>query len=490
MVVDEPRPLIARKYGRSFVPCCPASVTSLSHKEIGKVNIDCRLRLSKSKWGVLGANPNPGGILYMDINFDQPADCRLSTATVVVTLEEYHSHAGGSLRATDQYGPKKLMGELCKVPVTKNYYFAPHVDALGVGAGGVGIDKTKTKFESSRWTFTGQLLLANDKLNRPYETVYRRLKWELTENELESRVLHSNLFHTGFTIEHEHRPFYLKIEIQGKLRKTKDRIMNRFRFPPSGQKEDGISWTLIDPGRPGQSKRSLDALAEGLSRAMEMENFQTIPVQVPETLSVSFTEADKQPGIEPSSSILHSFPKINDQTPASETPLNPKPQLQSSPSSYHHTIHPNIDIFATFDDKFHKPQKGDNVTPSKEWSESTTSSRSSSLTRSRSISTALSSAISNTTANPTAVSDKGHTAMQSNEMQDLLSRLSKSFPLFCWCIFRLLKFVDWLQMMLKTSQEKPQLLEDEHRKGRSSHTTLPEVTGKKECKGKDVIGIM
>lgn len=81
-------PRLARKYGRYFQQFDNFSMASLGHRGLGKVKVDCRFRLSKSKWGVLGETENPAGIIYMDLSFHQPKDYRLTNATVLVTLDD------------------------------------------------------------------------------------------------------------------------------------------------------------------------------------------------------------------------------------------------------------------------------------------------------------------------------------------------------------------------------------------------------------------
>ncbi|PQE08915.1 Pfs domain protein [Rutstroemia sp. NJR-2017a WRK4] len=455
MASTAPQPLISRRYGRSLLSCAPTPVAFLSHKEIGKVDVDCRLRLSKSQWGVIGKDENPGGIIYLDLNFDQPADCKLSSASVSVTLEEHRVLKEDALFATDQFGPKRLTGELYEVPVTKNYRFTPHVEVLGAGAGGVGIDTSKRKVLSSRWSFTGQLLFAEDKDDATREKVYRRLKWELTENKLESRVLHSNLFRAGFTFEHERQPFYLKIEIEGKLRRTKDRIINWLKFPPGSQKNDGV---------PGKSTRSLDALADGLSKAMEMENLQDIPVQMPETLPVSFTEPAhtsilKKPSYLPLNGSVSGGTEQLSGRPIRTTELLLGSLPESQPlndlsASYMNSRNPN----------FHNSQTMQSIKSSRNGSEAGLSmthneegTSNSSVFSTQSISTACSSAPSTTSKNGTSIEDDGNVKAQEDDLQELLSRLSTSMPIFWWSILMILQFIDWLQRIPKALKGQSQL---------------------------------
>lgn len=81
-----PRPVMARKWGRSFEPFDLLPIASLNYRELGKVKVDCQFRQSKSLWGVLGEEESPAGIIYLDLKFDQPKSCRLSSATVVSQL--------------------------------------------------------------------------------------------------------------------------------------------------------------------------------------------------------------------------------------------------------------------------------------------------------------------------------------------------------------------------------------------------------------------
>lgn len=91
------RPVFARqfetrKFGRTFECLDEHSAESLCYRELGKVNVDCKFRSSDSLWGVLGEAKRPAGILYMDLIFHQPKNYRLSSATVLVTLQEGDLH--------------------------------------------------------------------------------------------------------------------------------------------------------------------------------------------------------------------------------------------------------------------------------------------------------------------------------------------------------------------------------------------------------------
>lgn len=74
------------------------------------------LPFTKSRWGVLGSQGSPGGIVYLDVSFDQPAHCRIQSADIVVTLEDGEpqpdvddaaTHGSAVAHFTDLFGPPK-----------------------------------------------------------------------------------------------------------------------------------------------------------------------------------------------------------------------------------------------------------------------------------------------------------------------------------------------------------------------------------------------
>jgi hypothetical protein len=297
-----PQPSISgRKFGRSFECYDTLSSANVGAKEIGKVKVDCRFRLSKSKWGVLGNAERPVGIVYLDLNFDQPKDCRLSSATVLVTLdheivdEERDRRQqvaiisqGGSLQMTDYFGPKQLSGKPTTVHTKSTYRFTPEFNVMGNGIGGLGKDKETTRLFTGRWAFTG-------KLHSGETAACRALKWELSENELDLQSQTRSIFHTGFTFEHTLRPCYMRVEITGKLQRMRDYIRS-MKFPAPRPKKQGETVVRIDLGPQHKSGDRLDSLADSLAMAMEMENYEEISVEVPESMPAVYQEVGNQQG--------------------------------------------------------------------------------------------------------------------------------------------------------------------------------------------------
>ncbi|QSZ37792.1 hypothetical protein DSL72_008891 [Monilinia vaccinii-corymbosi] len=292
-------PIIARRFGRTLERKEHLPEGCLKYQKVGKVGVSCQFKLSKSKWGVLGETENPGGVIYMSLGFDQPKDCRLSTATVSITLEEIEQEddrgrrlsnisISHGLRITDRYGPKQLFGKERFMSVKKNIRLTPNINIFGNGAGGVGRDTAKEVVLSSRWVFNRRLKPAAHPTQKGRHTaVYRTLEWVLTESDFEQHAAHSNMIHTAFAFEHEGKPFYIEVDDKGKLQNTKDKILRHLKFSSDQDKKKGSTSTFVHLPRGHQNSARLDALADTLPRQMEIENLEAVPTEVPDALSAS-----------------------------------------------------------------------------------------------------------------------------------------------------------------------------------------------------------
>ncbi|RSL48344.1 hypothetical protein CEP54_012976 [Fusarium duplospermum] len=169
-----PRPALLRRFGR----CEPfrrfddwSSHTSVATKSIGSMTVDCQFLFEKSQWGVLGLGSKrfPAGIIYMNLNFGPPRGCRVKSATVTVTLDEYdeclnsykpqprrgYQKSSCPVQMTDWYGPKQLVGEEKCTEFKQTMSVTPQFHVLGGGAGGVGMNSERVFKSSSRWSFNG-----------------------------------------------------------------------------------------------------------------------------------------------------------------------------------------------------------------------------------------------------------------------------------------------------------------------------------------------
>lgn len=263
---------------------------SVGYQSIGKVRVACRFLFRQSEWGTLGPFDNAAGIIYMELEFDQPPDCALESATIQMTLDEddpglapYRSRSLPAsecpILITDYYGPGQIVGTAKSVLVKKSLQFEPSVDIAGTGGSLGGMTREKEIEHESRWTFRTHRVPENKHNGRHW--CHRTLRWEMTETKI-TKSTHSNRVYTAFAYEHGGQPFLMRIEISGKLRKQGDRLKAKLRkFGPRTRKQEDISTTLIGAYR--GHRRPLDELAKGLASAMEWKNYLSPPIMVHDT---------------------------------------------------------------------------------------------------------------------------------------------------------------------------------------------------------------
>lgn len=169
----------------------------------------------------------------MELNFDQPQDCILVSATIQVTLDEndqaldpYHVDnlpaSDFPVIITDYYGPQQIVGTSRRVLIHKSLKIEPSINVAGNG-GSLGGKTTDKKFEhESRWTFRSLRVPADRSCEQTWG--HRILKWEMTENDIEQYPVHSNKVYTAFAYEHSEQPFLMKVEVSGKLRQRTSRL--------------------------------------------------------------------------------------------------------------------------------------------------------------------------------------------------------------------------------------------------------------------------
>lgn len=232
----------------------------------------------------------------MELDFDQPSDCDLESATIQLTLDEEDQGLDPyrveslppsecPVLITDYYGPGQIVGTSKRVLVRKALKIEPSVNVVGNGGGLGGITTEKAYEHESRWTFRSHRVPEAKGSGKKWG--HRILRWEMTENDIEKST-HSNKVYTAFAYEHSGQPFLMKIEISGKLRKRSDRLKANLgrKFGPRARKQEDISTTLV--GAYLGHRRPLDELAKGLANAMEMQNYMSSPLVVHDAQPASF----------------------------------------------------------------------------------------------------------------------------------------------------------------------------------------------------------
>lgn len=251
--------------------------------------------------------------MYLNLNFGSPHGSRLREATITITLDDQDErlepynrgpplrnlhHSGAPVQVTEWYGPRALVGEKKYAMITSKAKAIPDANILGYGVSGVGYERSKTFMEESRWSFHGE------KMRGGRTSTYTTLKWCLTERELDSASSRNPKIHTAFAFEHSGQAFIMKVQIMGRLHHRHEQLVSKLRFGLDEAREGKVV-TLVDFEDYTRFSRGLDDIAEGLPRAMEMANLQDIPVEVPDSLPVSFQQVRPPQSLQPNGYASH-----------------------------------------------------------------------------------------------------------------------------------------------------------------------------------------
>ncbi|KAI0404696.1 hypothetical protein F4802DRAFT_217286 [Xylaria palmicola] len=340
MSTERPRPELStvdsynRKFGRydfNRFDHLVSQHASLGAASLGKIHVDCKFLFKKSKWGTL-EDRDSAGIIYLDLAFSQPSDCRLKNATVQVTLDDddehlvrqFPSHATRPPVQIVKYGPRHMTGEPQYERVATHTRFIPSVEVAPFGgAGGVGKESAKLTVRECRWMFESHLMTGGRKKGKN-NWAYKVLQWHITENELETQSLHSNTVHTAFSFVHGGQPFFMRVEVSGRLEsRTSDlshqikHKMRKLKFPANPHSAR-YATTLINFNGRHKYTTPLDGLVQGLELAMEHDNM-TPPVEVkraqrPRFFEERLQEPPSQASVEQHTDIQHLLEESEDPT--------------------------------------------------------------------------------------------------------------------------------------------------------------------------------
>ncbi|KAI0197825.1 hypothetical protein F4808DRAFT_437756 [Astrocystis sublimbata] len=277
--------LKGRGYGPSDFEKFDRYSACAGHRQLGEVNVTTRIDFEESQWGLIGAN-TPGAIVHMNIGFTQPEDCKLKTATILVTLESLDEiRDKGELDALKRqpglfplmpsqlrlthFGPAYVPGRETETDFSRNINTTPVFDFGGLSMSGLGVDQQKTYKYHNRWVFSGQFL-GDDK-----HSGFRKLQWLLQENKFDSPSNHVPEFQAAFALTHERRPFFIRVEIQGKLEKKLERVKQKFKKLKYGFHGDTplrSTLTLVNVAGIELPRRQLITKAKNLAAKMAKRN--------------------------------------------------------------------------------------------------------------------------------------------------------------------------------------------------------------------------
>jgi len=242
----------------------PGVDQSMGQKTIGKVRVDCHY-LAKSKWGVL--QDADAWALYVDLKIQQPPDQKLANATITFTFNKDVSIASAASTTNDEiegpyiecFGPKAVDGKAAKKTITNEYHGTPTLSAGSVSIGGVGLNRTTSYEDWSRWKIRGEIWA-------PPATgiaLYRQAQWTIEENVFENEATHNNRVHVGLILKHDLKTFFCDIQIEGKLRG----LSRLYLFSSHGNE---VFRRRLEPIQNKQEK--LDEVAKDLDKELTLIN--------------------------------------------------------------------------------------------------------------------------------------------------------------------------------------------------------------------------
>ncbi|KAF3803725.1 hypothetical protein GCG54_00004904 [Colletotrichum gloeosporioides] len=233
----------------------------------------------------------------------QPSGYSLSRANVTITLSEENNSEGMgrnsrdrhiqpslsseyAVQVTEFFGPQSLAGVQTTRHEVEDKAINPTIAAGELfEVSGMGVRRTVSRDRTDCWTFKGTRKRAKHGVG------LRTLVWELRESGTEKQ-LHNHVFYTAFAFEHSKNPVIMCVEVEGRLRSmVKQSKHNILQFCSQSGTSNNSMYTRIDfsSSRPITSKR-LDNIARGLNMAMQRENIEAVPVEVPGPTTASFQQ--------------------------------------------------------------------------------------------------------------------------------------------------------------------------------------------------------
>ncbi|GJP93504.1 hypothetical protein CBS147320_4518 [Aspergillus niger] len=279
--------------------CQTRSSASLGDLKLGRIRVDCCFRISKTQWGKLRGQD--AGLMYLDLTFHQPTDCKLSQATITMNFHEAEHRRrriNTGLEVTEFFGPKILTGEKRERQVSKSFEATPKVGTANASVEGIGISRKTQASYASRWKFTGSRFTddSDDESYTPNNR-YRQLVWHLEENELERQAVHHSIVHTALTFHHDSSPFYLDLQIEVKMQRWHHRVRQRLVCPPRNKK--ALTRAKIKPVVSATDDPYFSKLVRNIDQVMVEENLHPVAeVSDPKPAAVPDDTLGKDPDTE------------------------------------------------------------------------------------------------------------------------------------------------------------------------------------------------
>ncbi|PIG82392.1 Pfs domain protein [Aspergillus arachidicola] len=202
---------------------------SLGYQKLGTIKIDCSF-MPDSQWGILqkvaGA---PAWLLYLQLQFSQPSDCKLANANVELTFEKMApasqeliglSNIGPVL--TEYFGRRGIAGNDLIEPEPSVVYGSTGVNDRPNAHKGPGSYRdagTQWSLQAYTWPVEGD-----------NSGLHRRVEWIIKEADSQHQaLLHRGQVRVALVLQHDLDPFSITVRIVGQLHRHR----GWFKFPSS-----------------------------------------------------------------------------------------------------------------------------------------------------------------------------------------------------------------------------------------------------------------
>ncbi|KAB8277916.1 nucleoside phosphorylase domain-containing protein [Aspergillus minisclerotigenes] len=232
---------------------------SLGYRQLGSIKIDCSF-MPDSQWGILqkvaGA---PAWLLYLQLQFSQPSDCKLASANVELTFEKMApanqepinlSNLGPVL--TEYFGPRGIAGNDLIEPVVLGSTAVNAKLKASKRPGSHQDAGTQWSLQAYTWPVEGD-----------NSGLHRRVEWIIKEADSQHQpLLHRGQVRVALVLQHDLDPFFITVRIEGQLHGDR----GWFKFPSSTDSSTRHLCVRVSPSAHEQTP--LDERAKQLNKDM------------------------------------------------------------------------------------------------------------------------------------------------------------------------------------------------------------------------------
>ncbi|QMW45969.1 hypothetical protein G4B11_009424 [Aspergillus flavus] len=232
---------------------------SLGYRQLGTIKIDCSF-MPDSQWGILqkvaGA---PAWLLYLQLQFSQPSDCKLANANVELTFEKMApasqepinlSNLGPVL--TEYFGPRGIAGNDLVEPVVLGSTALNAKLKASKRPGSHQDTGTQWSLQAYTWPVEGD-----------NSGLHRRVEWIIKEADSQHQpLLHRGQVRVALVLQHDLDPFFITVRIEGQLHGDR----GWFKFPSSMDSSTRTLCVRVSPSAHEQTP--LDERARQLNKDM------------------------------------------------------------------------------------------------------------------------------------------------------------------------------------------------------------------------------